>query len=52
MVSYQIIADTTNPYGLEKLKGTKILLPSEKHLWPDQNNLEWHRKKWFPEVVL
>lgn len=44
LVTDQIQEDKSNPYGIEKLKGKKILLPSEKHLWPDQENLEWHRE--------
>ncbi|HCB44924.1 MAG TPA: restriction endonuclease [Algoriphagus sp.] len=40
LVSDQIIEDKSHPYGLESLKGTQILLPSEKHLRPDQDNLE------------
>ncbi|MDX5478871.1 MAG: HNH endonuclease, partial [Cyclobacteriaceae bacterium] len=47
LVSEQILEDKTHPYGLEKLKGRKILLPSEKHLWPNQENLDWHRKETF-----
>lgn len=47
IVSDQIVENKSHPYGLEKLKGTQILLPSEKHLWPDQSNLEWHRKNRF-----
>ena len=47
MVTDQIQEDKSNPYSLQILKGTKILLPSEKHLWPDQDNLEWHRVNRF-----
>ncbi|MFC5623646.1 HNH endonuclease [Algoriphagus winogradskyi] len=43
MVSDQVIEDLCHPYGLAKLKGRKIILPSEKHLWPSQENLERHR---------
>lgn len=47
LVTDQIQEDISNPYGLQILRGRKILLPTEKHLWPDQENLEWHRIKCF-----
>ena len=47
MVSDQVIEDLCHPYGLAKLKGRKIILPSEKHLWPSQENLERHRNTSF-----
>lgn len=47
LVTDQIQEDVSNPYGLGNLKGKKILLPSENHLWPDQENLEWHRYNSF-----
>lgn len=47
LVSDQIFEDKTHPYGLEKLRGLKILLPKEKHLRPNMENLEWHRKEIF-----
>lgn len=47
LVSDQIFEDKAHPYGLEKLRGSKILLPNEKHLRPNMENLEWHRKEIF-----
>ena len=47
LVTDQIQEDKSNPYGLEILRGRKILLPTEMHLRPDQENLEWHRKNQF-----
>ncbi|MBN7816244.1 HNH endonuclease [Algoriphagus pacificus] len=47
LVSDQVIEDLTHPYGLAILKGRKIILPNEKHLWPSQENLERHREERF-----
>ncbi len=47
IVSNQIQENISHPYGLSKLNGIKVLLPSEKHHYPDQENLEWHRKSVF-----
>lgn len=47
MVSDQIVEDNSHAYSLQKLQGKRVLLPDEKHLWPNQDNLEWHRGKWF-----
>ena len=47
LVSDQVIEDRTHPYGLSILKGRKIILPNEKHLWPSQENLERHREERF-----
>lgn len=47
LVTDQIQEEKSNPYGLENLRGRKILLPEEKHHWPDHENLEWHRKMCF-----
>ncbi len=47
IVTDQIQEDKSNPYGLGNLKGKKIFLPPERHLWPDQENLEWHRESIF-----
>ena len=43
LVSEQVIEDQSHPYGLRTLRGKKIILPGEKHLWPSQENLERHR---------
>lgn len=45
LVSEQVIEDRSHPYGLSILRGKKILLPGETHLWPSQENLERHRKE-------
>jgi len=47
LVSDHLVEDRTHPYGLSLLKGKKIILPSEKHRWPNPENLEWHRKEKF-----
>lgn len=47
LVSDQISEDKKHPYGLSNLQGKKIVLPREVHRWPDQGNLEWHRKNIF-----
>ena len=47
LVSDHLIEDSTHPYGLASLRGRKIILPQEKHQWPNPENLEWHRKSRF-----
>lgn len=47
MVSSQILENRSHPYGLSKLNGIKVLLPSEKHHYPDLENLNWHREYVF-----
>ena len=49
LVSDQVIEDPSHAYALAKFKGRKIILPSEKHLWPSQENLERHREGRFLE---
>lgn len=47
LVSDHLIEDSTHPYGLASLKGRKIILPDQKHRWPNPENLEWHRNEMF-----
>ncbi|GAA0880213.1 HNH endonuclease [Algoriphagus jejuensis] len=47
MVSDQIREDSSHGYSLQKLQGKRVLLPDEKRLWPNQDNLEWHRDHRF-----
>ncbi|WP_339704539.1 HNH endonuclease [Algoriphagus aquimarinus] len=45
LVSQQVVEEVSHPYGLAILRGKKIILPEEKHLWPSQENLDWHRNE-------
>lgn len=47
LVSDHLLEDGTHPYALSSLRGRKIILPDGKHQWPNQENLEWHRKSKF-----
>jgi len=47
LVSDYLHDDSTHPYALSSLRGRKIILPDQKHRWPDPENLEWHRKNRF-----
>jgi putative restriction endonuclease len=47
IVSDQIMEDQSHPYGLTHFIGRRILLPSERHHQPAQENLEWHRLSTF-----
>ncbi|WP_339880614.1 HNH endonuclease [uncultured Algoriphagus sp.] len=47
LVSEHLIEDQSHPYGLSILKGKRIILPEETHLWPSQENLEMHRQERF-----
>jgi len=47
IVSDQIMEDKSHPYGLTHFIGRRILLPSERHHQPAQENLEWHRLSTF-----
>ena len=49
LVSEQVIEDQSHPYGLNHLKGRRIILPNHKHLWPSQENLVRHREGRFLE---
>ena len=47
LISSQITENTDHPYGLAKLKGTKIKLPFDNRHYPSQENLDIHRNKIF-----
>jgi putative restriction endonuclease len=47
LISSQITENTDHPYGLAKLKGTKIRLPFGSRHYPSQENLDIHRNKIF-----
>ena len=47
IVSESFSEDETNNYSLRKLKGSKILLPFDKKLYPSLDKIRWHREKVF-----
>lgn len=47
LVSNQIIEEDTNHYSLKKLKGKKIILPTNELYYPGQEYLSWHRDNCF-----
>ena len=47
ILSGHIREDAEHHYSLGKLAGQLILLPGDKHAWPDQELLDWHRKNCF-----
>jgi putative restriction endonuclease len=47
LISSAVRQDENYPGHMETLSGRVIFKPSSKKYWPDQNNLEQHRKKTF-----
>lgn len=47
LISSQITENEGHPYGLTKLRGTKIRLPFGNNQYPSQENLDFHRNKIF-----
>ncbi len=43
VVSERVKTDFNNGSEYRRLHGAKLRLPSANHLWPSQENLEWHR---------
>lgn len=47
VVSSHFTEEKDHPYALTQLRGKEILLPQQKHHYPAQEALEWHRAEVF-----